>query len=90
VDAFFIKAPFFGIAYSIVVAAAAAWLFRTTSRWPAILLGLLAAFELFAVIAIYPHSANPPATWRLALSGLVTAAVMLAAAITAWPRPRVA
>ena len=85
VDAFFINVPFVGIAYSISVAAAAVWLLQSSSRWPAILLGLLGALELFAVIAIYPHSPHPPATWRLALFALVTAAVVVGAAVTAWP-----
>src|SRR5918912_558561 len=65
IDALFINVPAAGIIYAIVVAACAWWLRRRGGRAPIIILLVLAAFELAAVIFIYPNSPHPPALWRL-------------------------
>ena len=81
IDAFFIDVPAVGIIYAIIVAACGWWLRRRGGYAPIIILLGLAAFELAAVIFIYPNSPTPPAFWRLAIGALLTAAVVILAAL---------
>ena len=81
IDAFFVDVPALGIIYAIVVAACAWWLRSRGGRAPIIILLVLAAFELAALIFIYPNSDNPPVLWRLAIFVLLTTAVVILAGL---------
>jgi hypothetical protein len=83
-DAFLLDVPLLGIAFGLTVGIMTFWLVRSHSRSPVIGLALLGAFEVFAVIAIYPDAPHPPPTWRLALFGVVSVAVLITAGVTLW------
>lgn len=90
IDAFFIEDPAAGIVYAVVVAALAWWTSRAASRWPVVLLGLLALVELLAVLFVFPNSEpNPPSWAHLTPFAVVSALVVGLSVLVLRQRSRV-
>ena len=86
-DSFSLDDPATGLVFAVLVAACAFWFRMRSSRIPAIVLLILAGFELIALIFIYPHGPTPPAPWRSAVFIVLSAAVALLS-ILSLMRPR--
>lgn len=83
VDAFFIDATAFAIGYSVVVAGLGVLAWQRRTRWPAIVLAVLAGLELAMVLLVYPGSEDPPQAWNTAAFAVVTLATAVAAVVVA-------
>ena len=60
IDAFFIEVPVIGIAFGLLMAAAAWWTWKSRSWIPVVLILVLSALELLSVLFVYPNSADSP------------------------------
>lgn len=86
VDAFFIEAFAFAVAFAVLLGLLALWATRTRRPYPDVTIGVLAAMEFLSVLFVYPNSDDPPAAWDTALFAIVTFATAAAAAVSAYSR----